>query len=150
VNLGVFWKRKVLDPLLVFSGQGMEAESIALSIALGFVLGVFPVFGCPTIFCALAALTLGLSLPAIQCINYLVYPLQFALLVPFIRLGNWLFRPPPGQAPAQMPGISGFLIAGLHTVVAWLFVCAPAGLLLYLVVFTVLRRCRIMKIAHNA
>ncbi len=144
MNPGAFWKRRVLEPLLVFSAQGMEAESIALSVALGFVLGVFPVFGCPTIFCALAALTLGLSLPAIQCINYLVYPLQFALLVPFIRLGNWLFRP-----AHQVPGISGLLTAGLHAVVAWFLVCAPAGLLLYLVVFTVLRRCRIMKIAHN-
>ena len=139
---GAFWKRNVLDPLLVFSAQGMEAESIALSVALGFVLGVFPVFGFPTIFCALAALTLGLSLPTMQCINYLVYPLQFALLIPFIRLGGWLFRtqrqPPPG-----------FLTTGLHTVAAWFIVSAPAGLLLYGVVFTLLRRRRIMKIAHN-
>lgn len=144
MNPGSFWTRKILGPLLAFSAQGMEAESIALSVALGFVLGVFPVFGCPTIFCALAALTLGLSLPAIQCINYLVYPLQFALLVPFFRLGNWLFRP-----VHQVPGISGFLITALHAVVAWFLVCSPAGLLLYVAVFTILRRCRIMKIAHH-
>jgi uncharacterized protein (DUF2062 family) len=142
--LGACWKRNVLDPLLVFSEQGMEAESIALSVALGLVLGVFPVFGCPTIFCALAALTLGLSLPAIQCINYLVYPLQFVLLVPFIRLGNWLFR-----SPTQLPGISGFLTSALHAVVAWFFVCAPAGLLLYAIVLVTLRRCRGMKTARQ-
>ena len=111
---------------------------------------MFPVFGCPTIFCALTALTLGLSLPAIQCINYPVCPLQLALLVPFIRLGNWLFRPVSGQPPPHLPGLSGLLTAGLHAAAAWLIVCAPAGLLLYLVVFTILRRCRIMKTGHNA
>jgi Uncharacterized protein conserved in bacteria len=132
----------VIEPLLVFSSQGMEAESIALSVSLGFVLGVFPVFGCPTIFCALAAIAFGLSLPAIQCINYLVYPLQFALLIPFIRLGEWLFRA-QGQPPA------GFLTTGLHAVVAWFIASAPAGLLLYVLLFTLLRRRRIMKIAHN-
>lgn len=142
MNPGALWRRTVLDPLLVFSSQGMEVESIALSVSLGFVFGVFPVFGCPTIFCALAAVTLGLSLPAIQCINYLVYPLQFALMIPFIRLGGWLFRA-QGQPPA------GFLTAGLHAVVAWFIVSAPAGLLLYVVLFTLLRRHRIMKIAHN-
>jgi hypothetical protein len=60
-------------------------------------------------------------------------------------LGNWLFRSAP------LPGIYGFLTGALHAVVAWFLVCAPTGLLLYVVVFTVLRRWqRIMKIAHNA
>jgi hypothetical protein len=32
-----------------------------------------------------------LNLPAIQLVNYCVYPLQLALLIPFIRAGEWLF-----------------------------------------------------------
>ncbi len=114
----------------------MAPESIALSVALGVVLGVFPVFGCPTIFCALAALALGLNLPAIQAVNYLAYPLQFILLVPFIRLGGWLFR--------FTPGPPNLLAASLHAIVAWFCVCAPAGLLLYVFVLAALSR-RIMK-----
>jgi hypothetical protein len=129
---------------LLFAGQGTEPESIALSVALGAVLGVFPVFGCPTILCTMAALALGLNLPAIQCVNYCVYPLQFALLLPFIRLGNRLF-----PAARGVQGIFGVLTAVLHTIVAWFCVCLPAGLLLYVILFMVLRRSR-SKIAQNA
>ena len=135
MSLSAFWRRNVAAPLLVFSSQGMAAETIALSIALGLVLGVFPVFGCPTIFCAVAALALRLNLPAIQCVNYLAYPLQFALLVPFIRLGGWLFRSAPGV------GVAGVLTAALHAIVAWFCVCAPVGLLVYAILSVVLRRC---------
>jgi hypothetical protein len=43
------------------------------------------------VLCAIAALVLRLNLPAIQTVNYLVYPLQLVLLVPFYGAGNWLF-----------------------------------------------------------
>jgi uncharacterized protein (DUF2062 family) len=113
------------------SGQGMAPDSIALSIALGLVLGVFPVFGCPTIFCAFAAFALGLNLPAIQAVNYLAYPLQLILLAPFLCLGRWMFR--------FTPGSPSLLTAGLHAIVAWFCVCAPSGLLLYVLLSAVLR-----------
>jgi uncharacterized protein (DUF2062 family) len=109
----------------------MAPETIALSVALGLVLGVFPVFGCPTILCALAAFALVLNLPAIQAVNYLAYPLQLALLVPFIRLGGGIFRFAPG-APT-------LLTAALHAIVAWFCVCVPAGLLLYVLLYAALR-----------
>ena len=95
MNLSAFWKQRVAGPLVDLLSQGMAAEAIALSVALGLVLGVFPIFGFPTLFCTLAAAALRLNLPAIQCVNYLAYPLQFALLIPFIRLGDWLFRAAP-------------------------------------------------------
>ena len=33
-----------------------------------------------------------LNLPAIQIVNYFVYPLQIALILPFFRMGEKLFR----------------------------------------------------------
>lgn len=132
MSLSLSWKRRVLEPVLALFRQGMSDETIALSIALGVVLGVFPVFGCPTIFCALAALALGLNLPAIQAVNYLAYPLQIILLAPFICLGRWMFR--------FTPGSTSLLTAGLHAIVAWFCVCVPAGLLLYMLTCAVLRR----------
>jgi hypothetical protein len=116
----------------------MTAETIALSVALGMALGVFPVLGCPTLFCALAAVTLRLNLPAIQFVNYLVYPLQLALLIPFFRLGDRMFRLAPGSAPAQQAGgILHMLTAALHAIVAWFCVSAPIALLLYLLVIAI-------------
>ena len=47
-----------------FSLEGIAPETMALSVALAVLLGVFPVYGCPTLLCAGAALLLRLNLPA--------------------------------------------------------------------------------------
>jgi len=117
---------------------------MALCIALGIVLGVCPVLGGPTILCALAAFALRLNLPAIQLINYLAYPLQLTLLLPFVRLGQWLFRSESASAALAhahaWETAYAILKAGAHTVVAWICVCAPLGFLLYLFLCHLLRR----------
>jgi uncharacterized protein (DUF2062 family) len=87
-----FLYRKLVRPLVDLLRQGVSPEKIALSVALGVTLGVFPVLGSTTALCALAAFALQLNLPAIQLVNYFVYPLQIALLIPFFRLGEKLFR----------------------------------------------------------
>ena len=130
-----FWERKIAAPLQNMLGLGMTAEQIALSVTLGVVLGVFPVLGFPTMFCVLAALALRLNLPTLQFVNYLVYPLQLALLIPFIHMGGWLFHSAPVASP-----VAGILTATMHAVAAWFCVCAPAGLLLYIVLAAVLQR----------
>jgi uncharacterized protein (DUF2062 family) len=89
-----FLHRRLVRPVLDLLRQGVTPEKIALSLALGVALGVFPVLGSTTALCALAALALRLNLPAIQIVNYFVYPLQIALLIPFFRLGERLFRAP--------------------------------------------------------
>jgi uncharacterized protein (DUF2062 family) len=136
-----FWKRNC--------GQEAPAEAIALCIALGFALGVCPVVGCPTILCTLAAILLRVNLPAIQFVNYFVSPLQLTLMIPFVRLGAWLFRGDPGSTAIQHAyawRAFDVITAGLHAMVAWFCVCAPAGLLVYVVLLFVLRRHR----AHPA
>ena len=87
-----FWQRRVVAPIVAQLRQGITAEKIALTIALGFVLGVFPILGSTTILCGLAAVLLRLNQPIIQLVNYFAYPLQFALIIPIYRLGETLFR----------------------------------------------------------
>jgi uncharacterized protein (DUF2062 family) len=70
----------------------MSTRKISLSIALGIALGIFPVLGSTTILCAMAAFFFRLNLPAIQVVNYVVYPLQLILLAPFYGAGSWLFQ----------------------------------------------------------
>src|SRR5258708_14759636 len=89
-----FFYRRLARPILDLLRQGVTPEKIALSVALGAALGVFPAIGWTTALCAIAALVLRLNLPAIQIVNYFVYPAQIALLVPFFRLGEKLFRAP--------------------------------------------------------
>ena len=143
-------QEKIVKPLIELLRQGITPEKIALSIAIGAALGVFPIVGTTTILCALAALLLRLNLPAIQLVNYLVYPLQLALLIPFIKVGEALFgagtlpftsaqilaqvRSDPWRTAVGLWGIV------LHAALAWLMVAPLAALLLYFVLAPLLRR----------
>jgi uncharacterized protein (DUF2062 family) len=71
-----FLYRKLVRPLVDLLRQGVSPEKIALSVALGVTLGVFPLLGSTTALCALAAFTMQLNLAAIQLVNYFVYPFR--------------------------------------------------------------------------
>jgi uncharacterized protein (DUF2062 family) len=131
--------RKLVLPIIDLLRQGITPEKIAQSLAFGVVLGVFPLLGSTTILCALAAIVFRLNLPAIQLVNYLIYPLQLALLIPFIRFGEVLFRAP--HLPLSLPMIFAmiradvwqatktFWTSGWHAMVAW---CLVGPLTIYL------------------
>ena len=71
--------------------QGISPQRLALTLALGFAIGCIPVIGIPTAVCLVVALSLRLNMPAIQAANYAAMPFQIALIIPFVRLGGWMF-----------------------------------------------------------
>src|ERR1700761_4613071 len=70
--------------------EGISPQRLALTLALGFVLGCIPLVGIPTGLCFLLAMAFRLNQPAIQAANYAAMPFQLALIVPFVRLGSKL------------------------------------------------------------
>jgi len=140
----------MVTPILDLLRQGITPEKIALSVALGITLGVTPVIGSTTILCFLVAAVFGLNLPAIQLVNCVVYPLQFALLIPFIRMGAWIFAEQPAKiSVAQIvnliradvwSAIATLWTATMHALVAWLVLGSLASLLIYLLLAPALRR----------
>ena len=145
-----FFHRRVVAPIVALLTQGITPERIALSLAFGIVLGSFPVLGSTTVLCAGAALVFGLNLPAIQLVNWLIYPMQLFLLVPFIRMGEKLFRAAPlrfslaqilTMMRADLPhAVSTLWLAEVHAIVAWLLTGPPAIFLLYMLLSRALRQ----------
>jgi uncharacterized protein (DUF2062 family) len=86
-----FWHRRVVAPIAAQLQSGITPEKIALTIALGVVLGTFPILGSTMFLCGLAGIVLKLNQPIIQLVNYFAYPVQLALLIPFYRAGETLF-----------------------------------------------------------
>ena len=129
-------------------GQGISPQRLAITLALGFAIGCLPVVGIPTLLCAALALALRLNLPAMQAANYVAMPLQFALIVPFVKLGGWIFSGRSNSAVVSSlwghPSVldlaqqSGALVG--HTLTAWLVIALPAVLLLTVPLTLVLRR----------
>lgn len=89
-----FLQRRLVAPLLALLKQGVSPRKLALSLALGIVIGLVPVLGVSTALCALVALALRLNMPAIQLVNYLLTPVQLLLIIPLLRLGEWLAQAP--------------------------------------------------------
>jgi uncharacterized protein (DUF2062 family) len=85
-------KAKILRLVKALFVEGMSLKKISLTIALGAVLGIFPVLGTSTILCTIVAFIFRLNFPSIQIVNYVVYPLQLIMLVPFYGAGSWLFN----------------------------------------------------------
>ncbi len=145
-----YFKRRLVRPILDLLRQGVTPEKIALSVALGAALGVFPAVGWTTALCALAAIILRLNLPAIQIVNYLVYPAQIALLVPFFRVGEKLFRAP--HLPISVPQIYALIHASAwnaakllwtttwHAIVVWGLLAPVFVGFVYVILTPVLRR----------
>ena len=151
---GLFYRRLV-RPVLALLTQGVTPEKIALSLAMGIVLGVFPVVGSTTLLCAAAAIVFRLNLPAIQVVNYFVYPLQLILIVPFIRAGEFLFRARHLQlslaqisamARTNLPhAISLLWLAALRATLVWLLVAPFITLILYVQLAYLVRRAASLK-----
>jgi uncharacterized protein (DUF2062 family) len=144
------FQRRVLLPLRDLLRQGITPEKVALSVACGVVLGVFPVIGATTILCALAAIALRLNLPAIQVVNYVATPLQLALLLPLMRLGESIFRAPRLQfSMAQIlemiradasHAISTLWVSTMYAIAAWLILAPASAAAIYFLLRAPLRR----------
>lgn len=145
-----FFREKIGRPILNLLKQGISPERLSLSIALGAVIGIFPVLGATTLICAAIAIVLRLNLPAIQLFNYLVYPLQILLVIPFMSLGAFIFQVDPPPFSIQEVGalfrqdfwgtIASFSETILYAIVAWILVGVPLFAGIYAICVPVLKR----------
>ncbi len=145
-----WFRLRIAGPILDLLRQGISAEKIALSIALGLTLGVTPVLGSTSLLCLLAAVVFRLNLPVIQLVNYFAFPLQLALLIPFFRVGEWMFSDQPANLSLAMvfgliranawTAITALWTATMHALVAWFALGSLASLLIYFLLTPVLTR----------
>ncbi len=145
-----FFKRKLIHPLIDLLKQGITPEKIALSMAFGALLGIFPIIGSTVILCMLATYLLKLNIIAIQVVNYLVYPIQLILFIPFIRIGENLFQVQPFPLSMEkiffmikddLPNAFKLLwLTNLYGVVAWCLIAPFAIALIYFVLLPILRK----------
>jgi uncharacterized protein (DUF2062 family) len=135
------WQRYVVSPIRVQLTQGVTPKHLALSCALGVTIGVFPIIGSTTLICLIVAAALKLNQPAIQAVNYVVYPLQILLVPVFVRSGEYIFQAEPVSfSPTQLvrefgqnPGafLSKYGMAGFHGVTAWCLFAPIIAFVLY-------------------
>jgi uncharacterized protein (DUF2062 family) len=142
--------RRILDIVRTQLRQGVTADKIALTLAIGLILGLFPIFGTTSALCVLAALWLKLNQPIIQLVNWLAAPLQLPGIYLFVRIGERLTRSPQVEfsltglvqqfraSPLQF--LQQFGMTGLRGVLAWLLIAPLIAAVVYVALLPPLRR----------
>ena len=88
---GWFYRRTVL-PVLALLRMGATPRALAWSLTAGLLIGINPLLGTTTILSLAVAFVFRLNLVASQAANHAAWPLEIVLMVPFIRLGAWVFH----------------------------------------------------------
>jgi uncharacterized protein (DUF2062 family) len=124
--------RRLLGPLLALLRAGLAPRKLALCIAIAIVVGNIPILGVSTILCTFIALIFRLNLPTIQLVQAAMAPTQLLLIIPFVRLGEWIAGAPPqivsvkGAFALLSQGIWQAVIvlrdAIYHAALAWLLI----------------------------
>ncbi len=135
----------IITPLLK---EGLSPAKLALTITLGISIGILPIVWGTTLLCALVAFVFRLNHAAIQGANYLSYPLQIALFLPFHLLGHRLFSTQPPlsgiclQSAFADPAATAATLAGstLNAVGAWGLIVPPSAILIYYFLFIIIRK----------
>ena len=114
--------------------QGLGVRACQRAIGMALTVGVFPIMGFATPVNTLAGLVFRLNQPVVQAANFSTAPLKLALIYPFLRLGEWVFRAEPltlslieltERFAADWLGmLQEFGWSFLHAAVGWL-VCVP-------------------------
>ena len=91
--------------------RGLTPEKLAFTVAVGFAIGILPVLGTTTFLCVVFAAAFRLNHVATQSANHMAYPLQLGLLIPFYRLGEWLFHAP--QLKITVEGVKQLVHSGV-------------------------------------
>jgi len=145
-----WFKRKVKDPLLAELKQGITAKDLALASAVSLAIAVNPFIGTTTLLCLLAGKIFRLNHVVMQAINYFSYPLQIALIIPWIRLGEKLtgseaqvieftqMKAEFSQSFANF--VSKFCQLGVHAFLGWLVVIPWATWIVYRILLLVFKR----------
>lgn len=71
--------------------QGLTPKQLAISIVVSTLISIFPIFGITTIALTCIALPFRLNLPIMIAFSYIVGPLKYLVLIPFINLGAAVF-----------------------------------------------------------
>ena len=128
---------------------GISPRKLALTVTLGFVVGILPLVWGTSILCAILALRFGLNQACIQAANYLACPVQILLFLPFYRIGASIFqggRPLPtdifraGFAGNWSGHLLSMATATGKALAAWTFLALPAAVLIYFLLLQIFAR----------
>lgn len=129
--------------------QGLTPKEITLSIIVSGLIAIIPVLGVSTFMITTLSLKSKLNLPVMIAFSYLMWPIQILLIIPFIRLGEFIFSVHPNNHTLEeiissfqnsffktLSHLSFELLCGMG---GWFFTAVPVAIGIYLLMLFVLK-----------
>ena len=143
-------RKKIWELILAQLRQGATPKSLALAVALGVMLGNFPLMGTTTVLCVIVGAALRLNQPVLQAANYAMLISQL-VMIPILL---WVGETVTGAEHLSLdPEIvvrqffqdkviffEKFGMAGVHAVLGWCLVAPVLGWIVYAITEIVFRR----------
>lgn len=120
--------------LLSFLAQGITPQKLAQTCAIGLFIGTIPLLGTTTLLCTLISLRMKLNMAVIQAVNYVLYPLQLLLFIPFIKMGTLIFG--GGKFDYTLAQIRTMIASGLWLAIKTLVYANMLGVLVWAIVMS--------------
>lgn len=125
-----FWQRRLLGPIRAQLTQGITPDQVTLTLAVSTACSLLPFLGFTSLLNLGVGIALRLNQPVMQTLNQLLGPLQLALILVYVRIGEMIWRAPPMplsvstlvRAFRDDPGgfLQRFGWTGIHAATAWL------------------------------
>lgn len=124
--------KKLLELLKRLLHEGLSPEKASLAAALGISFGLCPLIGPVTLMLLGLAFILRLNKPLVIAAGYSMSFVKPVLIIPFLKLGEWIFRADPLTisveelakqfSEAPMATLREFAWSFAHATVGWLAV----------------------------
>lgn len=135
------YKNRISGPVEAWMKEGAKPDKLSLTIVLGLMMGVIPMLGVNTAACLLLAIIFRLNVVIVQLINYMAFPLQVLLFVPFFKTGEYFF----GKSEEKLlqntfsnlfsnnwfQSLTIIIHANFRAVLVWLILMIPISFLSY-------------------
>jgi uncharacterized protein (DUF2062 family) len=146
-------KNKFLIPFRLVPKEGLTAETLAFSITIGIVAGLFPVIGTTTLVSVLLTLVFRQNLMIVQAVQWLLGLAQVFLIIPFMQLGAFILNHPGlhitmhqisnAFAPGFFSGLKTVGVLHLYAIMTWSILAIPASAISYFAFRTIFQKKKI-------
>jgi uncharacterized protein (DUF2062 family) len=141
---------KVKDKITALFMQGLTPKELSQSIIVSGLIAIIPVLGVSTFMITTVSLKWKLNLPVMIALSYLMWPVQILMIIPFIRIGEFVFSVSPNHYTVEeiissfqnsffqtLSHLSFELLCGLG---GWFFTGVPVAVGVYLVSLLFLKK----------
>ncbi len=124
--------RAFVDAVVILLTQGITPSKVALTLAVGSAVAMFPILGTTTLLCILVGVLCRMNQPVILLVNGVLTPLHLPMIFVFLKLGAALFGMPYAHVGIRMMNHMfwddphefwlRFGTSAFHAIVAWAIV----------------------------